>query len=101
MEGLSPATTLVSGLLTLLYSCTSMLSLLLCTLQTISIFIVGPSVPTAVNIAPIAGGVVGGLIAVILVVLMVIVLVVFLVQRVKGETTMMCVQCAVMSALVV
>ena len=53
------------------------------------------------DIAPIAGGVVGGLIAVILVVLMVIVLVVFLVQRVKGETTMMCVQCAVMSALVV
>ena len=53
------------------------------------------------DIAPIAGGVVGGLIAVILVVLMVIVLVVCLVQRVKGETTMMCVQCAVMSALVV
>ena len=53
------------------------------------------------DIAPIAGGVVGGLIAVILVVLMVIVLVIFLAQRVKGETTMMCVQCAVMSALVV
>ena len=63
------------------------------------IHIVGASVPE--DIAPIAGGVVGGLIAVILVVLMVIVLVVFLVQRVKGETTMMCVQCAVMSALVV
>ena len=54
----------------------------------------------SMDIAPIAGGVVGDLIAV-LVVLMVIVLVVCLVQRVKGETTMMCVQCAVMSALVV
>ena len=67
--------------------------------------IVGPSVPVPMDmdmdIAPIAGVVVGGLIAVILVVLMVIVLVVFLVQRVNGETTMMCVQCAVMSALVV
>ena len=58
-------------------------------------------VPSPEIIAPITGGVVGGLIAVILVVLMVIVLVVCLVQRVKGETTMMCVQCAVMSALVV
>ena len=98
-----------------LLMCTSMLPLLLCTciLQTSTIFIVGQSVPKdilftvglsvpeTVDIAPIAGGVVGGLIAVILVVLMVIVLVVFLVQRVKGETTMMCVQCAVMSALVV
>ena len=65
------------------------------------LFTVGLSVPETVDIAPIAGGVVGGLIAVILVVLMVIVLVVFLVQRVKGETTMMCVQCAVTSALVV
>ena len=49
----------------------------------------------------IAGGVVGDLIAVIVVVLTVIVLVVFLVQRNKGEAAMMCVQCAVMSALVV
>ena len=54
-----------------------------------------------VDIAPIAGGVVGGLIAVIVVVLTVIVLVVFLVRRNKGEAAMMCVQCAVMSALVV
>ena len=67
-------------------------------------FALGPNsilIPAEKDIAPIAGGVVGGLIAVILVVLMVIVLVVLLVQRVKGETTMMCVQCAVMSALVV
>ena len=81
--------------------CASMLPLLLCILQTITLFLTGPSLPVPVDIAPIAGGVVGGLIAVILVVLMVIVLVVFLVQRVKGVTTMMCVQCAVMSALVV
>ena len=100
MDGLSLATTLVSGLLTLLYLCVPVCYLYFsCTLQTSTIFTVGPPVP--VDIVPIAGGVVGGLIAVILVVLMVIVLVVFLVQRVKGETTMMCVQCAVMSALVV
>ena len=100
MEGLSPATTLVSGLLTLLYSGVPVCYLhFSCTLLTIAIIIIGPPVP--VDIAPIAGGVVGGLIAVILVVLMIIVLVVFLVQGVKGETTMMCVQCAVMSALVV
>ena len=66
------------------------------------IIIVGLLLPASPEIiAPIAGGVVGGLIVVILVVLMVIVLLVCLVQRVKGEITMMCVQCAVMSALVV
>ena len=80
---------------------TSMLPLLLCILLIITVFLTGSSVPVPIDIAPIAGGVVGGLIAVILVALMVIVLVVCLVQRVKGETTMMCVQCAVMSALVV
>ena len=96
-----------------LLMCTSMLPLILCILQTSTKLTVGPSIPVPVDIlftvgpslpvdiAPSAGGVVGGLIAVILVVLMVIVLVVFLVQKVKGETTMMCVQCAVMSSRVV
>ena len=65
----------------------------------IIVFTAGLSVP--VDIAPIAGGVVGGLIAVIVVVLTVIVLVVFLVWRNKGEAAMMCVQCAMMSALMV
>ena len=79
--------------------CTSMLQNCVSQYTTCSLTSVGLSVP--VDIAPIAGGVVGGLIAVIVVVLTVIVLVMFLVWRNKGESAMMCVQCAVMSALVV
>ena len=85
-----------------LFMCISMLqhlSIVLTECLSFTITSVGLAVP--VDIAPIAGGVVGGLIAVIVVVLTVIVLVVFLVWRVKGEAAMMCVQCAVMSALVV
>ena len=82
MEGLSPATTLVSGLLTLLYSCVHVCYLSVVNLLTITIFITG--LPGTVEIAPIAGGVVGGLIAVILVVLIVIIIVVLLTRRTKG-----------------